>query len=118
VDFYLATDGDAFQFRPDLHPNGWRELEGRVSEPTLPQRRIAPLHHHLPRPGARDHRRGDGESLAGPSGIKFRKCPRLELHVYNLRHIQHHTGQLSAFLRRSIRRSIRNGFHTHGSSRQ
>ena len=27
---------------------------------------------------------------------------RLELHLYNLRHIQHHTGQLSAYLRRVV----------------
>jgi hypothetical protein len=33
-------------------------------------------------------------SLAGPSGIDFRHCNRAELHVYNVRHIQHHAAQL------------------------
>jgi hypothetical protein len=40
------------------------------------------------------------ESLQGPSGFAYRPITRGELHIYNLRHIQHHTGQLSAYLRR------------------
>jgi len=40
-------------------------------------------------------------SLAGPSGYGGRRPPtRVEMHVYNIRHIQHHTGQLSACIRR------------------
>ena len=38
--------------------------------------------------------------LAGPSGFDWLKFPRLELHLYNVRHLQHHTGQLAAALRR------------------
>ena len=37
--------------------------------------------------------------LAGPSGFHWRKCARAELHVYNIRHIQHHAAQLSLRLR-------------------
>jgi uncharacterized damage-inducible protein DinB len=40
------------------------------------------------------------ETLAGPSGFARRAFPRAELYLYNLRHVQHHTGQLSAFLRK------------------
>jgi hypothetical protein len=40
-------------------------------------------------------------SLAGPSGFDWIPFPRLQLHLYNLRHIQHHTGALSAFLLRT-----------------
>jgi hypothetical protein len=39
------------------------------------------------------------EALAGPSGFHRRKCSRAELHVYNIRHIQHHAAQLSLRLR-------------------
>ena len=100
VDFYLATDGDTFQFRPDLHPDGWSELKDEH-----PSRRFEKdeLRRYviICRDRARETIAAEtAESLAGPSGIKFRKCSRLELHIYNLRHIQHHTGQLSAFLRR------------------
>src|SRR4029079_10651814 len=40
------------------------------------------------------------ESLERPCGFRHRSFSRGELHVYNLRHLQHHTGQLSASLRR------------------
>ena len=39
------------------------------------------------------------ETLKGPSGFSFRKCTRAELHVYNMRHIQHHIAQLNMRLR-------------------
>lgn len=34
------------------------------------------------------------EELLGPSGFERRPPSRLELHLYNIRHIQHHAGQL------------------------
>jgi hypothetical protein len=42
------------------------------------------------------------DTLAGPSGFGHLPFSRLELHLYNynIRHVQHHTGQLGAFLRR------------------
>jgi len=40
-------------------------------------------------------------SLAGESGFAWLPFPRLELHLYNIRHVQHHTGQLAAFVRRA-----------------
>ena len=43
--------------------------------------------------------RETAQVLAGPSGFHWRKCSRAELHVYNIRHIQHHAGQLSLRLR-------------------
>jgi hypothetical protein len=39
--------------------------------------------------------------LEAPSGFPWLPFRRLELHVYNLRHIQHHTGQLIERLRRA-----------------
>jgi hypothetical protein len=40
------------------------------------------------------------KSLAGPSGFFWLPFPRMGAHIYNIRHIQHHTGQLTAFLGR------------------
>jgi hypothetical protein len=40
------------------------------------------------------------QTLEGPSGFARLKFSRAELHLYNLRHIQHHTGQLGAALGR------------------
>jgi hypothetical protein len=52
----------------------------------------------------------EGESddvLAGPSGFSWLPITRLELHLYNVRHLQHHTGQLSAALRRHTGEGVR-----------
>jgi hypothetical protein len=43
--------------------------------------------------------RESADVLAGPSGFRRRNCSRAELHVYNIRHIQHHAAQLSLRLR-------------------
>ena len=43
--------------------------------------------------------RESADVLAGPSGFRRRKCSRAELHVYNIRHIQHHAAQLILRLR-------------------
>jgi hypothetical protein len=39
------------------------------------------------------------QTLTGPSGFQRRDSSRAELHVYNIRHIQHHAAQLSLRLR-------------------
>jgi hypothetical protein len=39
------------------------------------------------------------ELLNGPSGFKAREFSRAELHLYSIRHIQHHAAQLSLRLR-------------------
>lgn len=41
-------------------------------------------------------------TLQAPAGFARRKFSRGELYIYNLRHVQHHTGQLSARLRQLI----------------
>ena len=33
-------------------------------------------------------------TMFGESGFSYRKFPRLELHIYSIRHIQHHAAQL------------------------
>jgi len=44
--------------------------------------------------------------LAAPSGFSWLPLRRLELHIYNIRHIQHHAGQLIERLRRAGRGGI------------
>lgn len=43
--------------------------------------------------------RESAQALEGPSGFHWRKCSRAELHVYNIRHVQHHAAQLGLRLR-------------------
>jgi uncharacterized damage-inducible protein DinB len=96
VDLYLSKNADAFELR-ELHHRGGDERNPTLSaglsqEETLEYIKIC-------RNKAIDSLAAETrESLEGHSG--FRQFSRGELHVYNIRHIQHHSGQLSAYLRR------------------
>lgn len=99
ADLYLSPSDTDFQPH-ESHPAGWREFDDEY-----PSRRFdrAELLDYTTR--CREKTRQvlaaeTCESLSGPSGFARRTFSRIELHVYNIRHIQHHTGQLAAFLRR------------------
>jgi len=98
TDLYLSTNEDAFTLR-DLHHRGGDERNptsgtGLSKDETLAY--VTICRQKMTETLARETR----ESLEGPSGFSWRKISRGELHIYNLRHVQHHTGQLSAYLRK------------------
>ncbi|MGH7133140.1 MAG: DinB family protein [Phycisphaerales bacterium] len=103
VDVYATVDNDAWI--PDQRPDGMHPL-GRVElDEEYPSRRFerGEMVAYLQR--CRELIRAalaaeTEASLAGPSGFAHLPFSRAELHLYNLRHLQHHTGQLSAVLRR------------------
>ena len=98
TDLYLTPSENTFVLR-DLHQVGGDERGDHLS-PGLPKDQLL-AYVPICRDKAVDMMSRETEqSLAGPSGFAWRKIPRLELHVYNIRHVQHHTGQLSAYLRR------------------
>ena len=61
------------------------------------------------------------DSLQAHCGFSWQTITRGEMYVYNVRHIQHHTAQVSAFLRRigvasenePALRWVRTGWHPH-----
>jgi hypothetical protein len=100
TDLYLSPGEEAFALR-ELHERGGDEREprpmpGLAQEETLGYVVIC-------REKLTDALAGEtAESLAAPSGFSWCIFPRGELYLYNLRHVQHHTGQLSAYLRREV----------------
>jgi hypothetical protein len=99
LDVYLSPgDEDAFVLR-DFHERGGDEREPVVT-PGLSQEETL-LYVAICRQKIIDTLSAESaEVLQGPCGFSARPISRGELHIYNLRHVQHHTGQLSAFLRR------------------
>lgn len=101
VDLYLSPDEKAFTLR-DVHLRGGDERSstasslGLTKEETLSyltmcrQKMLETLACETP------------ESLQRPSGFSWLPFSRGELHLTNVRHVQHHTGQLSAYLRRIV----------------
>ena len=97
-DFYLAPGESAFRLR-ELHEKGGDERGAELSRGLSKEDALTLL--SLCREQIATTLNAEtAESLAGPTGFSRRKTSRLELHIYNIRHTQHHVGQLSAFLRK------------------
>src|SRR4051812_28609813 len=96
TDYYLSPSPDEFQLR-DLHHQGGDERGPTLSKGLSKPQTLRYL--TLCRKKARQSLASQTlESLQAPSN--FRQFSRCELHIYNIRHIQHHTGALAAHLRR------------------
>src|SRR5262249_39867165 len=101
VDFYLSPGELAFALR-DLHLRGGDERfstapsTGLTRDETLSY--LAVCRQKLIETLASE----TTDSLQGPSGFTRLPFSRGELHLYNIRHVQHHTGQMSAYLRRVV----------------
>ena len=98
VDYYLSPGEESFSLR-DLHLVGGDEREP-VNSPGLAQ---AATLEYVPicLEKIRTTIASETETtLQQPSGFSWLPFTRGELHLYNLRHVQHHAGQLSAQLRR------------------
>lgn len=107
TDFYLSPDEKTFR-PPSFHREDYDVLG---SQPWAPHRKVVAdrpydkdtLKTYVDACRAKAKLTMDGEtetSLDGASGFSWLKFSRLELHLYNIRHLQHHTGQLGACLRR------------------
>jgi hypothetical protein len=101
VDLYLSSSAAAFTLRDVHHRGGDERLStapsaGLTKDETLAylamcrQKALATLAAETP------------ESLQRASGFSWLPFTRGELHLSNIRHMQHHTGQLSAYLRRIV----------------
>lgn len=100
VDCYLAPSNDAFVPRPQYLPAGRAELEDEFPSRHFAQSEILAYAQQLRTEVAPAINRETPATLEGPSGFAHIPITRAEHHLHSIRHIQHHTGQLSAVLRR------------------
>jgi hypothetical protein len=98
VDLYLTQSEESFELR-ELHYRGGDEREP-VAGRGLDRSELLAYVQICRDKALASVAAETVESLAGPSGFSWYTCTRGELHLINIRHIQHHTGQLSAFVRR------------------
>jgi uncharacterized damage-inducible protein DinB len=99
VDCYLSHGEESFELR-DLHRRGGNELTNTQASLGLDKDETANYALWCRRKAVETIAAETAESLEGESGFHWLKFSRTEAHLYNIRHIQHHTGQLSAFLRK------------------
>ena len=106
ADLYLQSGDDAdalkrqaFHLDHKSEFGDYEELEDRPQAMLYDKSFVLSYVGHVRRKAQETIARESAEVLAGPSGFHWRDCSRAELHVYNIRHIQHHAAQLSLRLR-------------------
>lgn len=99
TDFYLGRDTVPFKEQP-FHLNhtdifsDYEEMENKIPENLYEKQFCQNYLAHCKAKLKATVEAETAETLAGESGIDFRKISRAELYVYNMRHIQHHAAQL------------------------
>ena len=102
TDFYLEEDEAAFRPQPFhreddelLGPRPWPSATPPGREVAYTPDVIKGYVAHCRAKAAAVIGAETAATLSGPSGFARRKTSRLELHVYNTRHVQHHAAHLS-----------------------
>lgn len=104
TDYYLGADPDSFRRQP-FHLNNkgifrdYEELEDRPPVHPYKKEQILDYLAHC-REKAREVMASESlETLTGSNAFRKNPYTRAELHIYNIRHIQHHSAQLILRLR-------------------
>lgn len=84
----------------DLHPAGINELEDEYPSRRFERGELLAYVDLCRGKIGRVLGEEGGDALEGASGFSWLAFTRAELHMYNIRHVQHHAGQLGAALRR------------------
>ena len=111
VDCDLEVSEEAFKPRADLHPAGMADLNDeypsrRFTKEELVRYTAICLEKLQTKVAAETQ-----ATLEAPCGYSRRSFSHAELYLFSMRHVQHHTGQLSAFLRRV---GVQTGWVWHG----
>jgi DinB superfamily len=100
VDLYSAPSNEAWKPHPDFHPKGMAELRKEYPSRAFDKKELLAYLSYCSDAVHESLRRETTRSLEGPSGFSWLRMSRAEVPIYSLRHLQHHAGQLGAFLRR------------------
>lgn len=104
ADLYLGQNEESLrvqQFHRDNEPffRDYEELEDRKQQLLYDRVTTKAYLQHCRTKASEVSAVETAETLAAPCGFPRRKVSRAELHVVNIRHIQHHAAQLSLRLR-------------------
>jgi hypothetical protein len=111
ADFYLGQNEDSFRPQPFHRENAhffgdYEEFEDRAPRSLYDKTSIKKYMEHGRTKAAEVIAAETTDTLSARAGFGRRKFSRAELHVYNIRHIQHHAAQLSLRLRLDANQDI------------
>ena len=101
ADLYTATSEDNWKLHPKFHPAGIADVQEEYPSRVFSKRELLAYLNYCSKRMRSSLKRETELSLKGPAGFSWLKFTRAELPLYNLRHLQHHTGQLGAYLCRA-----------------
>jgi hypothetical protein len=101
VDLYTATSNEAWEPHPLFHPKGMAELRKEYPSRSFAKTEILAYLELCNEKVRASLAAETPASFAKPSGFSWVPISRAELPLYSLRHLQHHVGQLTAYLRRA-----------------
>jgi hypothetical protein len=101
TDGYLTDHEKNFQPHPQFHPAGTRDVEDEYPSRQFSKDEMSE-YVMVCVAKLRDAVAAESEAtLKDHCGFSWRKINRCEMYMYNMRHVMHHVGMLSAFLRRA-----------------
>lgn len=100
ADYYLSRNKESFELLPQFYPAGQEDFENEYVSRLMTKDELNDFVSHCLAKLRESINAETEESLRGPNGFS-KRFPRSELYLYNMRHVMHHEGQLSAFLRRA-----------------
>lgn len=101
TDLYAAKSDKTWKPHKRFHPGGASDVEDEYPSRVMTKKELLAYLAHVQKLVRASTQRETAASLRGPTGFPWLKFTRAEVSLHNLRHVQHHTGQLSAFLRRA-----------------
>ncbi len=101
TDLYTARTEAEWTVHKTYHPGGKADVEDEYPTQVMSQETLLAYCAYVRRKVRASLKSETARSLRGPAGFSWLNFTRAELPLYNMRHVQHHTGQLSAFLRRA-----------------
>ncbi len=111
ADFYLGPNEESFRRQPFHRSNegffgDYEEFEDRAPTALYDKASIKKYLEHCRNKASAVIASETAETLSARSGFERLEFSRAEVHVYNIRHIQHHAAQLSLRLRLDANQDI------------
>jgi hypothetical protein len=111
ADYYLGPNAESFRRQPFHRDNpdffrDYEEFEDREPVLLYDKPSIGKYLQHCRKKASEVIAAETAQTLCGGAGFERRTFSRAELHVYNIRHIQHHAAQMGLRLRIDINEAI------------
>lgn len=101
TDLYLSRNDQSLEYPPQFYPGGKSDMDDEYPSRMMTRHELLDFAAFCLAKLRSAMASETAESIVAHCGFSHKKLTRGELYIYNMRHIMHHTGQLSALIRRT-----------------